>query len=104
LNAQLQAQLTASARIVQGYAGETLMLAGVDYTVTAAEELGGHLDLVQGGAFEMRSIRVCLLQADLPAAPAVNTPCIFRFLTFRVRDVSDASGIYWTLTLEQQFA
>ena len=104
MNAQLQAQLTAAARIVQGYASETLTIAGVGYTVTAADELGSNLEWVQGGAFQKLTVSVCLLQTDLPTAPEENIPCVFRSLNFRVRSVSDASGIYWTLTLEQQFA
>jgi hypothetical protein len=103
MNASLQAQLVDAIRQLQGLTVETVTLAGVNYPCTAATMIGGTLEFFQGGASNMQTVSVCIVQDDLPTEPEVNTPAVFRDLNFRVKSVDDA-GIFYQLLLVQEKA
>lgn len=102
LNPDIQAAMTDAGRQLQSISGETVVLDGVTYTCVPASELKGSLDFAEGGAISMLNVIVNVLQADLVAAPAIDTLADFRGNPLRVKSVDDA-GTIWQILLVQQF-
>ena len=103
MNASILTRLDGAVQQLQATTRETVTLAGIAYTCTAATTLNGSLEFSQGGAADMQNVSVCVLQSDLPIAPSINTVAVFRVADFRVKSVDD-SGTLWQLTLIQEFA
>lgn len=103
MNADLQAEIDDAIGDLQAITGETVTLAGISYTCTAATMLNGSIAWEEGGAADMHHIGVCVLQEDLPVQPPVTTPAVFRGVSFRVKSVDDAEN-FWQILLVQEFA
>src|ERR1700733_6223335 len=103
MNASLLARLDGAVQQLQSIASETVTLAGIGYTCTAATMLNGSLEFFQGGATDVLNVSVCVLQSDLPIAPSINTVAVFRSADFRGKSIAD-SGTLWQLTLIQELA
>ena len=102
MNADLQSELDAAIGELQAVTGETVTLAGIDYTCTRGTMINGSLEFFQGGAADIQNVSVCIRQIDLPVQPAVNTLAVFGGINLRVKSV-DASADLWQLTLVQEF-
>jgi hypothetical protein len=103
LNADLQTLFDDALGDLQSVTGETVTLAGIDYTCTAATAINGSLEFFQGGAADMQNVSLCIRQSDLPVQPAVNALAVFHGINFRVKSVDDA-GALWQIMLIQEFA
>lgn len=103
MNADLQPLFDDALGDLQSVTGETVTLAGVNYTCTGATMINGSLEFFQGGAADMQNVAVCIRQSDLPTQPAVNTLAVFHGINFRVKSVDDA-GALWHIQLIQEFA
>jgi hypothetical protein len=90
-------------RMLQGSNGETIAVAGKNYTCLPAELITGNRVWEQGGATDMSSLSVSILKEDMSKGPLTNTLATFRGLSMRVISVNDADT-FWTLQLVQQRA
>ncbi len=103
MDAALRAVIEDGIRQAQSLVGETVTLGDTDYTCTASGMVKGTLESMQGGLVSIMNVSICVMQADLSLAPAINSTASFRGFPFRVNGVDDGET-FWEIFLIQEFA